>query len=251
MTWDADTPNDSTYLAENIHTQIQNDKQMIRERFEASDGTITAHFDADSDDSGKHRPSKVGFCRIHEDYDALESFTPRVPGSIHAVQSPRSLYTIDDLGSPTKIYPVDHDKLDGLDDDDHPQYQTLDLHREFTGDLTVNGSISADTEGSSGSDSLPTSHADENWTESHGTGTLGNRHINGAAIPTVYTVSKAIRTGYFTITHEGQYTFPWLEGDNSTEDKVYYLILKNDNTFGFADADGNYADDAVVGVGEW
>lgn len=250
MTWNATTPNDATYPANTIHTQIQNDKQMIRERFEASDGNIDAHYAADSTNSGKHQPSIVGFCKIHTDYAALSAYTPKVPGSMHAVQSPKSLYTIDSTGMLVKMYPVDHNALDGREDDDHTQYQTLDLLRAFSGNLTVAG-LTATAEGISGSDSLPSSHASATWDGSHGLGTMGANHIGAGAIDASYGLTKTVHTGSLTVTSVGQFTIPWMEDDLSTSEKSYYLIIKHDNTIGFADYNGTYATDLTIAAGEW
>lgn len=230
------TPDDNTYNANQIHTQIQNDKTMIRERFEASDGTINAHNDMDSVDSGKHQASLVGLCKVHANYAALVAFTPKKKGTLHAVLSPKSFYTIDETGTPVKVYPADHSLLTGRDDDDHPQYQTNDLIRAFTGDLTL-GNIEIATPGVLGTESLPESHASEDWESAHGAGSAGGRHVADDAVTADNDpVTTHSGTGHFTVLTNGRYGYPWMSSDTSASYRFWTLMLDEDNELGFISA---------------
>lgn len=252
MIWNATSPDDTTYLANQIHTQIQNDKIMMRERFEASDGTIKAHTAADSEDAGKHLPSLVGFCKVHDTYTDLTNWLTAngaISKSLHAVRSPKSLYTISS-GTPIKVYPVDHDTLDGLDDDDHIAYQTRDLIRAFAGNLTVSGNAEVITEGSTGATALPLSHRDEDWETAHGAGTLGSEHFAQNSIKVKYISVGKSATGNFSNSVNGGFSFPWLEQDSSAESRFWYMVIDGANNVGFKDNNGNWLD-SMIGYGDY
>lgn len=240
MTWDATTPDDSTYLASAIHTQIQNDKTMIRERLEASDGTIEAHYAASSEDSGKHQPSLTGLCKAHADYTALEAFTPKKEGTLHAVLSPISFYVIDAAGTPVQVYPVNHGELEGLDDDDHTQYQRENLSRAMTGDLTVEN-LEIESTGGTSTDPLETTHPDSDWTTAHGAGSLGGRHfadnsVNHSELAESSVISSA--TGYISTATLGKVGWPFFSlnsayGGVETGATFWYLAITHDSKIGF------------------
>jgi hypothetical protein len=241
MTWDAATPNDETYAANQIHLQIQNDKEMIRERFEASDGTINAHYAADSEDAGKHQPSLVGFCKIHATTAAMNTWVAAnsaIDGSLHAVSTPKSLWLIE-AGSPKQIWPVSHSDLGGLADDDHTQYMPDDLGRAFTGNLSI-ASLQITVGAITGSGAISTDHVSDDWETAHGSSSFGGKHLGSDAVRHRHLVvsTETSNSGYYTHPGtNGMYGFPWAVTGTGSQPIAFGFfqlsITLPDNTVGF------------------
>lgn len=224
--WNAETPED-TDAANTIHIQMQEDKIMLRERGEAPDGDIHAHYEWDSANAGLHQKSLVGFCRVHEDEAALDAFTPKKKGTLHAVLSPRRLYVINDAGVPALIFPPSHSGLAGLLDDDHIQYQTTTMAREMTGNLTVQG-LTVTVIGSEDDDALPESHESEDWVTAHGAQTLGSRHIADGAIALRHLVypTPESGTGYIEVTEPNR-SWPWVYKATSSHGGEIFWYMRS------------------------
>ena len=236
MIWNATTPDDATYDADVIHTQIQNDKGMVSERFTAYDGTIHAHNAKDSDDAGVHQASLVGFAKIHATVGAMETWiTAEAPpvGSLHAVITPASLYTIGADLVAKKVSPADHGALAGLDDDDHVIYQHIDLSVQISGDLTIAALTLAASDGGA-SDSLPTAHLAEDWETAHSAASFGGKHLATGAVRRRHIVKQTSTTGAgkVSVSTLGAISYPWAAGAGTGG--FHALRIDENNDLGFS-----------------
>lgn len=251
MTWNATTPDDDTYPANLIHTQIQNDKEMIRERLEASDGTIKAHNAADSSDSGKHLPSQVGWVKVHATEAAMNTWASGVTlveGSLHYATSEGSLWVVDSTPTLIKIYPVDHLALTDKDTGDDHNYQKTDMSKAMTGDLRV---LSLTLTGATlGGDDDPldvATHEADDWETAHGAGKLGNEHFR---VDSIYGEDFAERhtwSGSKLALVADTYGLPWHRGDG-TDTGFAHLRVYND---GMAFYDGGALVDGTMACGKF
>lgn len=235
MIWNADTPPDSD-PANEIHLRIHDAKEMMRERFTGFDGTIHAHQEANSVDSGKHELSLVGFCRIHANYSALEAFTPKVKGSLHAVLSPRGLYTIDSNLDIVTLYPPSHSGLSDLLDDDHTQYQLTSLARPMEGDIEL-ADLTISNPGTLDHENLPEDHMLDDWTGGHGAGTLGSRHFATDSVKARHLILEVVSgAGFIDMgATTGQYSLPWIMNATSAHagDVFWTFMVRFTNNMGF------------------
>lgn len=180
--WDPEEPVDSTFQASNIHTQMQEDKVSLRERFEMPNADFNEHGDADSASAGLHVSSKVGWARA----STLENrFTPGGfgSGSLHWVTDESLMYVINKDGEYDALSTIDHVELEGLDDDDHTQYIIKDGSRDMSGNITLDGGTIQPQDYPTGdSNALDAAHADESWYDAHGADSIQSRHIADGAV---------------------------------------------------------------------
>lgn len=176
--WEPTTPDDATYLANAIHTQMQNDKVMLSERFVGDDGTIDAHKAKDDEDSGIHEASVVGWVEVHADIATRDAFTPLIEGSLHFVTATSALFIVDTTLNFVQIFPVDHLLLSDKDDVDDHNYQDVDFSKAFTADLKIAALTVIDATGGGDTDPLDeTAHAAEDWETAHGALSFHGDHI--------------------------------------------------------------------------
>lgn len=234
MSWSLNEPVDSTFPARDIDEQINNDRAELRARFVAHNEDFNTHSDPASEDSGRHPLSRVGFARVHDSVADMESFTPKVPGSLHGVLSPRSLYVIDESNSPVRIFPVSHGDLEGLDANDHPQYQREGLESAFTGHLTILGTLTLEDAAGGGSSALRPSHADDDWETAHGVETLQNEHIADGGIPATVLI-PSVYTGEALSPQLGRHSFPWCPGDTGSTKFCLLMLCSTSGEWVFRD----------------
>ena len=233
MTWQPDAPAD-TELANTIHTHIQNTKTMIRERMEGG-----AHIDADQDDAGMHEAGKRGFVTIHASTAAMQAYTPKVPCTLHTTTDYDGLWIVNEAQALVLIVMPDHDSLEGLDDDDHVEFQTLTWTRAMTHDLQSNTTIEVEESNGGATDSLPLSHREKEWYVAHGK-SLTNDNFTDGAINARYLVSEINETSpnnRFTNTGAGNFSWPWMTADLASSGglKFWTLGVRTDNQVGYYD----------------
>lgn len=175
MEWDASTPQDSDLFSV-VAPSIHEAKEMIRERAVAFNGTFDEHHDNESDDFGKHVPSKVPWVKWHDNYSDLESFCSPASdfeGTLHFDLDEEILYSVRN-GTITAITIKDHNDLnrDGYASD-HPQYIKEEKLDDSTGDpepyeesgIELNASsLTVNTQG----DLIPESHTTQSFEDAHG-----------------------------------------------------------------------------------
>lgn len=239
--WSATTPDDATYLANVIHTQMQADKVMLSGRFVASDGTIEAHKAKDSDDAGIHEASKVGWVKVHADIAARDAWAianaPLVEGSLHFVTDITTLYLVDTTLAFFQIFPANHLLLADKDSGDDHNYQEIDLSDTFSGDVKLASLTINDATGAGNTDPLDeATHAALDWEAAHGAATLINAHVaDYSLVGTDMAASPESAAGM--ITHAADiytYGWPWHMGDGTG---LWKGLRVSNAGFGFYGAD--------------
>jgi hypothetical protein len=192
----------------------------------------------------------VGFCKVHANYSALSSFTPKIVGSLHAVQVPKSIYIVDESLSLVKVYPVDHESLEGLGDDDHSQYQTKEFTKNFTGNLSIN-SLSIASSGTGNGDPIGDGHVNNDWESAHGAGTMGGKHfVKGSVYAQYIVASSATATGRFRVTSNGNFSLPFALNDGGGSATGWHdLIVDGNGDIGFWDNGSSSWWDGVIRYG--
>lgn len=140
MIWNVEYPQNNLN-ANTIHTILQNTKVLVRERFEAYNGSIEMHNLADSDDSGLHKASLTGFCGEVVDYTDLPT-DELVEGSLWYVSGiGKGLYYIEN-GTYKPFGAIMHSAFSYAykDDDD----TILNPHTQYI--LKDGGAVSAEME---------------------------------------------------------------------------------------------------------
>ncbi len=225
--WNATTPNDATYAANVIHTQMKADKVMVRERFEANDGTIDAHKAADDDNAGVHEASKIGWVKVHATVAARDAFTPIKEGTLHFVTDITTLFIVDSDLAFFQMFPVNHLLVEDRDADDH-NYQDITFTKSFTADLKLASLTVVDDTGAGATDPLDeATHAALDWEAAHGAATLHDDHMAadsliGADVCTLHSWSGA-KLALVADT----YGLPWHAGDG-TQSNWCALRVYND-----------------------
>jgi hypothetical protein len=224
MLWNATIPEDTDNMNA-IHTFIQNDKVMIRERMECTNDLGTAeHHESDSADFGTHKPSKIGFVKVHDTYSNLTGFTPLVPGSLHYVREAayKGLYIIDSDDSIVKIGADDHGQLESLlDNNAHSIYLLKTGAREMEGDLTVgSGTLSYTSLLTDNDNPLDPDHVSDSWYDAHGAGGITGRHIVEGSI----LQSGALTSGLYVQTDLNS-GFPGASVQYETLDDHFYFFM--------------------------
>lgn len=241
--WNATSPDDLTYLANTIHTQIQADKVMISGRFEGNDGTIESHKAKDSDDSGIHEASKVGWVKVHATIAARDTWAtanpPLVEGSLHFVTDVSTLYLVDTTLAFLQIFPVDHLLLADRDTGDDHNYQDVDLSKSFTGDLKIASLTINDATVAGNTDPLDeATHAALDWEAAHGAATLHGDHVAAAAliVADVCAIPHSASATAEVAHAANTYGWPWHAGDGNVGDNKFHELEVS--TTGFAYKDG-------------
>lgn len=187
MLWDSDTPDDDTYEAKYIHLQMHSDKQMIRERLEAWNGTFNEHGDFEIDDAddgavaGIHPISEVGFARVSTAADRLTS--PK-PHTLHYFTTgdatyDAGLYTVDADNNYVKLTTLSHSDI-YCDEESDPHI----IYIFKDDDVTMGGDLIATTISLSGSqpdteddEPLLAAHIYLGWVDAHFEGCVENTHF--------------------------------------------------------------------------
>lgn len=248
--WNAISPDDDTYLANLIHTQIQADKTLIGERMSAYDGTIHAHHANDNADSGIHEASLVGWVKVHATEAAMNTWASGVTlveGSIHYCTAEGTLYLVDETISLLKVYPVDHLLLTDKDSGDDHNYQEIDISKEFTGDVKVASLTVNDVTGGLDADPLDeTAHAAQDWETAHSAASCHGDHIAADALDGEDVCVVHTTTGAAIALAVDTYSWPWHAGDGSTSGFAEFRCY--DTGFGFYD--GGWVD-GTTNVGKF
>jgi len=236
--WEPNTPDDDVYLANVIHTQIQADKVMMRERFVGSDGTINAHGAGDAEASGIHLASQVGWVLVHADAAAMVTWeaanSPLIEGSWHFDEDAAILYIVDSTLNFLQVFPVDALLLADKDDGDDHNYQEIDISKSFSGAVGLASLTVNDATGAGDTDPLDeTAHAADDWETAHGAATLHSDHIannalTGEDVCTSETASEA-EIGHAANT----FGWPFHLGDGALSD--YFELQVSTTGFAFVE----------------
>lgn len=229
--WEPTTPDDATYLANVIHTQMQADKVMLSERFEANDGTIDAHKASDDDNAGVHEASKVGWVKVHATVAARDVFTPVKEGTLHFVTDIATLFIVDSDLAFFQIFPVNHLLLEDRDADDH-NYQDITFTKAFTADLKLASLTVNDATGAGATDPLDeATHAALDWEAAHGAGTLHNDHMANGALTGADVCTTHSWSGAKLALAADTYGFPWHAGDGAQGNWCHLRVYNDGMAF--------------------
>lgn len=249
MVWDDSEPTVGK-PANTIHELIQDVKVEVRERFEAYNGTIKEHGEADTSDIGKHPLSKIPFTLIVDDWSNRPT-TNLVSGSLIYIKAPsdkEGLYRIDDDHNYIRITAISHvlDTLahPGLTNmytdsngdlvDPHPQYAPTasDVSSSFTFQNDVNVTeLELEEIGDTINDPIDISHESEDFHTAHGDKSISKAMLKSEVMD-IEDVSNVVFTGgtdsvSFPV---GSTLFvPWTQAPDDS--KVRAVVIGNDSVY--------------------